>query len=161
MRDKRPGRTVEAEPEEDAVDPGRYDETLEGLHRVGKMVEWSPHAAGFIATCRVTSGHRVSASIGQNSAKNGFTHGAACVQRAGDAPDQGKAPARGAARYIKMRVAKFPRMRCEQLLMQLLGFGSEKHDDAQSTRSRLPRAPSSCSRFREVTDFLSLQTFIR
>jgi predicted phage terminase large subunit-like protein len=36
---------------------------------------------------------------------------------------------RVAARYIKLGVVKFPRTGCEQLLTQLLGFGSEKHDD--------------------------------
>jgi hypothetical protein len=35
-----------------------------------------------------------------------------------------------AARYIKTKVVKFPRKRCEQLLTQLLGFDAEKHDDA-------------------------------
>lgn len=37
---------------------------------------------------------------------------------------------RVAARYIKMGVVRFPRTGCEQLMTQLLGFGSEKHDDA-------------------------------
>jgi predicted phage terminase large subunit-like protein len=41
-----------------------------------------------------------------------------------------RARLRVAARYIKMGVVKFPRAGCEQLLTQLLGFGSEKHDDA-------------------------------
>jgi phage terminase large subunit-like protein len=35
-----------------------------------------------------------------------------------------------AARYIKTGVVKFPRKGAEQLITQLLGFGSEKHDDA-------------------------------
>jgi phage terminase large subunit-like protein len=34
-----------------------------------------------------------------------------------------------AARYVKNGTVKFPRTRCEQLLNQVLGFGSEKHDD--------------------------------
>ena len=34
-----------------------------------------------------------------------------------------------AAWYIKNGTVKFPRTRCEQLLNQVLGFGSEKHDD--------------------------------
>jgi predicted phage terminase large subunit-like protein len=37
---------------------------------------------------------------------------------------------RVAARYIKTGVVKFPRKSCEQLLIQLLGFGIKKHDDA-------------------------------
>lgn len=37
---------------------------------------------------------------------------------------------RVAARYIKTGVVKFPRAGCEQLMTQLLGLGSEKHDDA-------------------------------
>jgi predicted phage terminase large subunit-like protein len=41
-----------------------------------------------------------------------------------------RARLRVAARYIKMGVVKFPRTGCEQLMTQLLGFGSEKHDDA-------------------------------
>jgi predicted phage terminase large subunit-like protein len=41
-----------------------------------------------------------------------------------------RARLRVAARYIKLGVVKFPRTGCEQLLTQLLGFGSEKHDDA-------------------------------
>jgi predicted phage terminase large subunit-like protein len=41
-----------------------------------------------------------------------------------------RARLRVAARYIKMGIVKFPRTGCEQLLTQLLGFGSEKHDDA-------------------------------
>jgi phage terminase large subunit-like protein len=41
-----------------------------------------------------------------------------------------RARLRVAARYIKMGAVKFPRTGCEQLLTQLLGFGSEKHDDA-------------------------------
>lgn len=41
-----------------------------------------------------------------------------------------RARLRVAARYIKMGVVKFPRAGCEQLMTQLLGFGSEKHDDA-------------------------------
>lgn len=41
-----------------------------------------------------------------------------------------RARLRVAARYIKTGVVKFPRNGCEQLLAQLLGFGSEKHDDA-------------------------------
>ena len=41
-----------------------------------------------------------------------------------------RARLRVAARYIKMGVVKFPRTGCEQPLTQLLGFGSEKHDDA-------------------------------
>jgi predicted phage terminase large subunit-like protein len=41
-----------------------------------------------------------------------------------------RARLRVAARYIKMGVVKFPRTGCEQLVTQLLGFGSEKHDDA-------------------------------
>jgi predicted phage terminase large subunit-like protein len=41
-----------------------------------------------------------------------------------------RARLRVAARYIKLGVVKFPRKGCEQLLTQLLGFGSEKHDDA-------------------------------
>jgi hypothetical protein len=36
---------------------------------------------------------------------------------------------RVAARYIKNGTVKFPRTGCEQLLNQLFGFGSEKHDD--------------------------------
>jgi len=36
---------------------------------------------------------------------------------------------RVAARYIKSGTVKFPHHGCEQLLTQLLGFGSEKHDD--------------------------------
>lgn len=40
-----------------------------------------------------------------------------------------RARLRVAARYIKLGVVKFPRTGCEQLLTQLLGFGSEKHDD--------------------------------
>jgi phage terminase large subunit-like protein len=34
-----------------------------------------------------------------------------------------------AARYVKNGTVKLPRTRCEQLLNQVLGFGSEKHDD--------------------------------
>src|SRR5437762_6973421 len=34
-----------------------------------------------------------------------------------------------AARYIKNGTVTFPRTGCEQLLNQLFGFGSEKHDD--------------------------------
>jgi hypothetical protein len=34
-----------------------------------------------------------------------------------------------AARYIKVGVVKFPWTGCERLMTQLLGFGSEKHDD--------------------------------
>jgi predicted phage terminase large subunit-like protein len=41
-----------------------------------------------------------------------------------------RARLRVAARYIKTGVVKFPRRGCEQLITQLLGFGSEKHDDA-------------------------------
>jgi predicted phage terminase large subunit-like protein len=41
-----------------------------------------------------------------------------------------RARLRVAARYIKMGIVKFPSAGCEQLLTQLLGFGSEKHDDA-------------------------------
>jgi phage terminase large subunit-like protein len=41
-----------------------------------------------------------------------------------------RARLRVAARYIKTGVVKFPRAGCEQLMTQLLGFGSEKHDDA-------------------------------
>ncbi|HLH93531.1 MAG TPA: hypothetical protein VKW08_00290 [Xanthobacteraceae bacterium] len=41
-----------------------------------------------------------------------------------------RARLRVAARYIKTGVVKFPRNGCEQLLTQLFGFGSEKHDDA-------------------------------
>lgn len=41
-----------------------------------------------------------------------------------------RARLRVAARYIKNGTVKFPRTGCEQLLTQLLGFGSEKHDDA-------------------------------
>jgi phage terminase large subunit-like protein len=37
---------------------------------------------------------------------------------------------RVAARYIKMGVVKFPCTGWEQLMTQLLGFGSGKHDDA-------------------------------
>jgi predicted phage terminase large subunit-like protein len=40
-----------------------------------------------------------------------------------------RARLRVAARYIKTGVVKFPRSGCEQLLTQLLGFGSEKFDD--------------------------------
>jgi phage terminase large subunit-like protein len=52
-----------------------------------------------------------------------------CVQAMHPIKDK---PARlcGAARYIKIRVVKFPRIRCEQLISQLLGFGVGKHDDA-------------------------------
>ena len=35
-----------------------------------------------------------------------------------------------AAETIKLGVVKFPRTGCELLLTQLLGFGSERHDDA-------------------------------
>jgi predicted phage terminase large subunit-like protein len=41
-----------------------------------------------------------------------------------------RARLRVAARYIKIGIVKFSRTGCEQLLTQLLGFGSEKHDDA-------------------------------
>ncbi len=41
-----------------------------------------------------------------------------------------RARLRVAARYIKTGIVKFPRTGCEQLLTQLFGFGSEKHDDA-------------------------------
>ena len=41
-----------------------------------------------------------------------------------------RARLRVAARYIKTGVVKFPKTGCEQLLMQLFGFGSEKFDDA-------------------------------
>jgi len=41
-----------------------------------------------------------------------------------------RARLRVAARYIKNGTIKFPRHGCEQLLTQLFGFGSEKHDDA-------------------------------
>ena len=41
-----------------------------------------------------------------------------------------RARLRVAARYIKMGVVKFPRAGSEQLMTQLLRFGSEKHDDA-------------------------------
>lgn len=41
-----------------------------------------------------------------------------------------RARLRVAARYIKNGTVKFPRQGCEQLLTQLFGFGSEKHDDA-------------------------------
>jgi predicted phage terminase large subunit-like protein len=41
-----------------------------------------------------------------------------------------RARLRVAARYIKTGVVKFPRTGCEQLMTQLLGFGSEKYDDA-------------------------------
>jgi len=41
-----------------------------------------------------------------------------------------RARLRVAARYIKTGVVKFPRKGAEQLITQLLGFGSEKHDDA-------------------------------
>jgi predicted phage terminase large subunit-like protein len=41
-----------------------------------------------------------------------------------------RARLRVAARYIKMGVVKFPSTGCEPLLTQLLGFDSEKHDDA-------------------------------
>src|ERR1700710_21896 len=40
-----------------------------------------------------------------------------------------RARLRVAARYIKNGTVKFPRTGCEQLLNQLFGFGSEKHDD--------------------------------
>lgn len=40
-----------------------------------------------------------------------------------------RARLRVAARYIKNGTVKFPRHGCEQLITQLLGFGSEKHDD--------------------------------
>src|SRR3984893_9297043 len=40
-----------------------------------------------------------------------------------------RARLRVAARYIKNGTVKFPRAGCEQLLNQLFGFGSEKHDD--------------------------------
>jgi phage terminase large subunit-like protein len=39
-----------------------------------------------------------------------------------------------AARYVKNGTVKFPRTRCEQLLNQVLGFGSEKHDDLVDTQ---------------------------
>jgi hypothetical protein len=35
-----------------------------------------------------------------------------------------------AARYIRNGTVEFPRTGCEQLLIQLLGFGAEMHDDA-------------------------------
>jgi hypothetical protein len=41
-----------------------------------------------------------------------------------------RARLRVAARYIKMDTSSSPRTGCEQLMTQLLGFGSEKHDDA-------------------------------
>jgi predicted phage terminase large subunit-like protein len=41
-----------------------------------------------------------------------------------------RARLRVTARYIKTGVVKFPRKGAEQLITQLLGFGSEKHDDA-------------------------------
>ena len=41
-----------------------------------------------------------------------------------------RARLRVAARYIKMAIVKLPRSGCEQLLTQLFGSGSEKHDDA-------------------------------
>ena len=41
-----------------------------------------------------------------------------------------RARLRVAARYIKNGTVKFPRHGCEQLLTQLLGFGSEKFDDS-------------------------------
>ncbi len=41
-----------------------------------------------------------------------------------------RARLRVAARYIKNGTVKFPQHGCEQLPTQLLGFGSEKHDDA-------------------------------
>src|ERR1700722_10853539 len=41
-----------------------------------------------------------------------------------------RARLRVAARYIKNGTVKFPRKGCEQLLTQLLGFGSEKFDDS-------------------------------
>jgi predicted phage terminase large subunit-like protein len=41
-----------------------------------------------------------------------------------------RARLRVAARYIKLGIVKFPKVGCEQLLTQLLGFGGEKHDDA-------------------------------
>src|ERR1019366_10131501 len=55
-----------------------------------------------------------------------------------------RARLRVAARYIKTGVVKFPRKGAEQLITQLLGFGSEKHDDAvdalcQRTGSRRAR----------------------
>lgn len=40
-----------------------------------------------------------------------------------------RARLRVAARYIKNGTVKFPRTGCEDLIMQLLGFGIEKHDD--------------------------------
>ena len=40
-----------------------------------------------------------------------------------------RARLRVAARYIRNGTVKFPRSGCEQLLNQLFGFGSEKHDD--------------------------------
>jgi hypothetical protein len=40
-----------------------------------------------------------------------------------------RARLRVAARYIKMRIVKFPRHGCDQLLTQLLGFVVEKFDD--------------------------------
>jgi len=40
-----------------------------------------------------------------------------------------RARLRVAARYIKNGTVKFPRTGCEDLVMQLLGFGIEKHDD--------------------------------
>ena len=40
-----------------------------------------------------------------------------------------RARLRVAARYIKNGTVKFPRQGCELLIAQLLGFGSEKHDD--------------------------------
>ena len=40
-----------------------------------------------------------------------------------------RARLRVAARYIKNGTVKFPRHGCEQLLNQLLGFGSERFDD--------------------------------
>jgi len=33
-----------------------------------------------------------------------------------------------AARYIKNGTMRFPRVGCEQLITQILGFGIEKHD---------------------------------
>jgi predicted phage terminase large subunit-like protein len=41
-----------------------------------------------------------------------------------------RARLRVAARYIKNGTVKFPRHGCEQLMTQLLGFGSEKFDDS-------------------------------
>jgi predicted DNA-binding protein len=76
-----------------------------------------------------SSEYFVEAVIYQQAAIEEMERRAFAVQAMHPIKDK-RARLRVAARYIKMRAVKFPRVGCEQVMTQLLGFGSEKHDGA-------------------------------